>query len=232
MLVYKVTCTVNGKGYIGKTKRSMHDRWRSHCSKGSGCWALAGAIRKYGKGAFTIEILVSNLDSAAAKVVERDMIHKHGTRAPAGYNLTDGGEGSAHENAEHGKNISKAWKRKETRERHMAWRTPERLSAMVNSDSQWRRQQMAWAQKRLEAALKLPPMEASKLIWHRAIKCKEHAVRKGRTDVQLNWMDSVRDEHIAQVWKVAGVPSPPASSWAQTAHGYEKQKKSMAVKTR
>lgn len=229
MIVYKITCTVNGKAYIGKTKRSLHDRWRSHCSQGSGCWALAGAIRKYGKDAFVLEVLACDLDDEAAERVEREMVHRHGTKAPAGYNLTEGGQGSAHKNPEHGKNIAKAWQREETRERHMAWRTSERMSAKANEDSTWRRQQMAWMQKRLDAALKLPPLEASRQLWYKATKCRENAVRSGRTSEQLEWMDGVRDEQIATVWRMANLPAPPASSWAQTAHEYERNKQRAVV---
>ena len=93
------------------------------------------------------------------------MVRKWNTKVPHGYNLTEGGQGSAHENPEHGKNIAKAWTRPETRERHMAWRTPERMSAKANEHDTWMEQQKAWMQKRLSLALTMSPLEASQMIW-------------------------------------------------------------------
>ena len=222
--VYAIECLANGKMYVGKTKRSMHDRWRSHCAAGSGCWALKGAISKYGKQAFKCEVWFDGLSDAEAEEKERWLVHELSSLAPHGYNLTEGGQGSAHKNPHHGRNISRAWERPETRQKHMAWRTHEKLSKQANSDSQWRRQQMAWMSKRLEAVASLPPLEASRIIWHKSTKCREHARRQGRTEEQICWMDSVRDAQIAQVWEAANVPAPPASSYAQTAHSYEKQR--------
>ena len=224
MIVYLVRCKVNGKGYIGKTKRSLHDRWRAHRAKGSGCWGLKGAIQKYGKDAFEVSVLASGLSDDEASAMEKNMIHVHRTKAPLGYNLTEGGQGSAHKNPEHGKNIAKAWERPESREKHMAWRTHEKLSAQANSDGTWRRQQKAWMDKRLEEALRMPPLDGARSIWHKTTKNREHAKRKGRSDTQLEWIDSVRDAQIATIWASAGVPAPPASSWQQTAHAYEKSR--------
>lgn len=218
-----VWCTVTNKGYVGKTIRTLSARWRAHCSDGSGCWALKGAIRKYGKAAFTITELASGLTSEEAKRVEREMIHKYRTRAPNGYNLTDGGQGSAHENPEHGKNIAKAWARPETRERHMVWRTPERMSAKANEHDTWMEQQKAWMQKRLALALTMPPLDASQMIWYKATKSREQAVRRNREQQQLDWMDGVRDSQILECWTAAGVPVPPASSWMVKSTAYEKK---------
>jgi len=221
--VYLVWCTASNKGYVGKTKRTLHARWRAHCSTHSGCWALSGAIRKYGKEAFTITLLAEGLTSEEAKRVEREMVHKYGTKAPRGYNLTEGGQGSAHENPEHGKNIAKAWQREETRAKHMSWRTPERMSAKANEQDTWMAQQKAWMQKRLDLALTMPPLEAAQMIWYKATKSREQAVRKGREQHQLDWMDSVRDSQILECWTAAGVPAPPASSWMVKSTAYEKK---------
>ena len=221
--VYLVWCKASNKGYVGKTVRTLQARWKSHCGKGSGCWALAGAIRKYGKDAFTITALTTGVAERDVAAVERAMVREHRTFAPLGYNLTAGGQGSAHNNPNHGKNIAKAWERPETRERHMAWRTAERMSAKANAQDTWMEQQRAWMRKRLALALTMPPLEAAQMIWYKATKSREQAIRKGREQHQLNWMDSVRDSHILECWTNAGVPVPPASSWMVKSTAYEKR---------
>jgi hypothetical protein len=186
---------------------------------------LKGAIKKYGRDAFEVSVLASGLDDDQAALVEKEMIRVYETKAPLGYNLTEGGQGSPHKNPDHGKNIAKAWQRPETRQKHMAWRTTERLSEMANSDEQWRRQQMAWMDKRLSEALRLPTLLGARLVWYRASKCRERAIKVGRTEEQLQWMDQVRDEHIKEIWAVSGEPAPPASSWVIKNHTFQKRLK-------
>lgn len=173
--------------------------------------------------------IASGLSTEEARIAERAAIRTHNTRAPHGYNLTDGGEGSAHLNPAHGKNIAAAWKRPETRKKHMQWRTNDRLSAQANNQDTWMQQQQAWMAKRLQVALTLDPLEGSQLIWYRAAKSKEQAKRKGREQFQLDWMDSVRDSQILECWTKAGVPAPPASSWMVKTTAYEKRKRGRAL---
>ena len=199
MIVYKITCRVNGKAYIGKTKRSMHDRWRAHCSKGSGCWGLKGAIKKHGKQAFDIQVLVRGISDSKAIELEKRMIHEHGTKAPAGYNLTEGGQGSPHNNPNHGRNISRAWQQPESRARHMAWRTHARMSEMANSDGQWKQQQRAWQKKRLARAMEMPLDEAIKWINHTVMRNVQHAKRVGRSSERIAFVEQMGKEIVAQL---------------------------------
>jgi group I intron endonuclease len=98
MLAYKVTNVANGKAYIGITAGTLRRRWLAHLSdaaaerRGS---LLHRAIRKYGVGAFRIEVLATAVDLRELKVLERALIAAHGTFVTAGrgYNLTAGGEG-------------------------------------------------------------------------------------------------------------------------------------------
>lgn len=58
--IYKITCLVNGKVYIGQTTRSVRKRWRCHVNeaarKDSDCVnPIDRAIQKYGKNSFLIE---------------------------------------------------------------------------------------------------------------------------------------------------------------------------------
>lgn len=56
MIVYKVTNRINGKVYIGQTKRTLQRRWRQHCNPNCiSCLSLHRAIMKYGSENFTVE---------------------------------------------------------------------------------------------------------------------------------------------------------------------------------
>lgn len=72
-LIYKITNNINGKIYIGQTKKSLKERFQKHCWKATekdtyhSDMAIKKAIRKYGKNNFSSEILeyteYTNLDS-------------------------------------------------------------------------------------------------------------------------------------------------------------------------
>lgn len=86
----------NGKRYVGITSRSIADRWFEHlqesrCSRANR--AISNAIRKYGAVAFTIKELdrASSWQELCQK--ERAAIQQFNTFAPAGYNVTRGGDG-------------------------------------------------------------------------------------------------------------------------------------------
>lgn len=94
--VYRVTCVVTNKAYIGITRRSVGTRWSAHCSlakrRPNVQTALGKAIRKYGRDNFTVETLTTACDAREATAVERGLIAQYGTLSPRGYNLTSGGE--------------------------------------------------------------------------------------------------------------------------------------------
>lgn len=92
-IIYKAT-SPSGKCYIGKTTQELNRRWYDHCrdaQRGRNT-LIAKAISKYGKDAFSLEVLeISFLDI----IDNREMfwIATLGTLSPNGYNLTTGGEG-------------------------------------------------------------------------------------------------------------------------------------------
>lgn len=96
-MAYKITCLVNGKIYIGITTRSLKQRWWCHTwsarNKG-GATAIAAAIKKYGEENFRIEEIGQAPDFEALKRLEVALIAQENSVAPAGYNLTTGGEGT------------------------------------------------------------------------------------------------------------------------------------------
>lgn len=94
--VYLARCMVNGKGYVGKTTYSLSFRKACHKSDAEKGVQLAfhRAIRKYGWDAFAWSILTEDDNNEFLCFMEQKWIKRLGTRAPNGYNLTDGGEGT------------------------------------------------------------------------------------------------------------------------------------------
>ena len=57
MLIYKITNLINGKMYVGKTKRTLAVRFDEHARKGK--FLIGKAICKYGKENFRPEIIAT-----------------------------------------------------------------------------------------------------------------------------------------------------------------------------
>lgn len=92
--VYEITCTVNGKRYIGKTVRSAQARFRDHLSAApKGKTLFHKALAKYGKESFVLKVVADGLTEQQALSLEVGLIAEGNTKAPHGYNLTEGGEG-------------------------------------------------------------------------------------------------------------------------------------------
>ena len=108
--VYKITNTVNNKAYIGI---SIHEpekrRIREHLS-GKGNRVIARAVKKYGRDAFTYEILEANVFDEFLPELEVAYIANFNTVVPHGYNLTYGGEGGGIPSEETRRKLSKASK--------------------------------------------------------------------------------------------------------------------------
>jgi group I intron endonuclease len=93
--VYKATCLVTGRAYIGITMRDLNERRDEHIEaarKLLPASLLSRAIKKHGAENFTFVVLIGGLTKDEAYDAEREMIATHGTLAPAGYNKTTGGE--------------------------------------------------------------------------------------------------------------------------------------------
>ena len=94
MLIYKATCLVTGKSYIGLTKLSLKERARHHNKSKDGMY-FHSAIQKYGKGSFMWVELARANSLQELNELEKFYIKTHKTLVPYGYNLHTGGD--AHE---------------------------------------------------------------------------------------------------------------------------------------
>ncbi len=91
----------SGRRYIGLTIKTMMHRWNQHCaqaksSKG-GRWHFPNAIRKYGKDAFSHEVLEICSTLEEANAAEERWIDFYDSRNPEkGFNLAKGGQHVPH----------------------------------------------------------------------------------------------------------------------------------------
>jgi group I intron endonuclease len=88
--IYLITNLLNYKKYVGITKFSLEERFLQHTKKG---FLLTEAIQKYGKQKFSIELIEEVESAERAYELEMFYIQEYNTKAPNGYNLTDGGDG-------------------------------------------------------------------------------------------------------------------------------------------
>lgn len=94
-IIYKATNWQTGKSYIGLTTQKLEKRIVNHysharCNRQS---YFLSSIRKYGEDAFDWEIIDYCDNENNLKEAERFHIMRWNTKAPNGYNLTDGGDG-------------------------------------------------------------------------------------------------------------------------------------------
>ena len=92
--LYIVTNACSGKQYVGLTK-NLSGRFKQHMSANGSAPAFHAAIKKYGVDKFVFSHICDAFNFEAACDLERMLIQQHNTKAPFGYNLTDGGEGVA-----------------------------------------------------------------------------------------------------------------------------------------
>jgi len=99
--IYCHTLISDGRRYVGITKKTMLHRWNQHVaqsrsSKG-GRWHFPNAIRKYGKDAFSHEVLQVCNTLEEGNEAEKYWIREYDTRnLEKGFNLAEGGEHTPH----------------------------------------------------------------------------------------------------------------------------------------
>ena len=91
--IYKNTCLINGKIYIGQTCQDPERRWGKNGQKYKGCPYFYEAIQKYGWDNFEHNILFENLTKEQACIKEQELINCFNSmNREFGYNFTSGGE--------------------------------------------------------------------------------------------------------------------------------------------
>lgn len=94
--IYKITNTINGKIYIGQTKRSLQVRWRAHVNDSRNNRRrgyLKRAIEKYNARNFKIEAL-EEVETQYLDEREIALIEQYRSTDPTiGYNIAKGGQG-------------------------------------------------------------------------------------------------------------------------------------------
>ena len=116
--VYKITNTVNQKSYVGRSiNEPQKGRIRKHLN-GHGNVHLAKSVKKYGRDAFSVEILEENVFDELLPELEKAYIAKFNTVQPNGYNFTEGGDGLLNPSPETRRKMSEAQKGKTLSEEH------------------------------------------------------------------------------------------------------------------
>ena len=94
---YRISCLKTGRAYIGITSRSLRQRWNEHLYDARRMrakpMAISRAISKHGAHQFIIEPLCSARSWSDICATESLLIDQHQTLAPAGYNISTGGDG-------------------------------------------------------------------------------------------------------------------------------------------
>jgi group I intron endonuclease len=96
MFVYLVTNLIDGKLYVGKTEKTVQERWDAHLAnarKRKHQEYLYRAIRKHGPENFHVQCLAEAQSTEELNQLERSWILVLNTIAPHGYNMTFGGDG-------------------------------------------------------------------------------------------------------------------------------------------
>lgn len=91
MLVYIITNNLTNDTYIGKTTKTLNERFNKHCqnAKNNSQTYFHRAIRKYGKKSFSLKVL-ENLEPTD-NIDEREIFWI--SKLKPTYNMTKGGEG-------------------------------------------------------------------------------------------------------------------------------------------
>lgn len=94
MFIYVIRHKASGREYIGKTVRSLSQRWACHRSsaKHGEPSALYNAMRAEGVEAFEMELLATAASDVELDALEKRFIIERHTRTPHGYNICAGGQ--------------------------------------------------------------------------------------------------------------------------------------------
>ena len=96
--IYMIYNDLNDKVYIGRAKNGALSRWKEHigyCLKNN--QYIHRAMRNYGVEHFNYKVLETNIACELLNEREKYWIKFYNSKAPNGYNETDGGDGGTGE---------------------------------------------------------------------------------------------------------------------------------------
>ena len=167
--VYKYTCKVNGKVYIGQTKKSLKRRANSNGSGYVQCPHFGNAIKKHGWENFVCEILEDNLTLEEANELETKYIMEYdSTNDKKGYNISFGGGNKSMPEITK-KKISESNKGK-----YLSEETKRKLSESLKGKVPW----IKGKKHSEESIRKLSESHKGKTPWNKGKKMSEETKRK------------------------------------------------------
>lgn len=212
--VYRATCLVSKKSYIGVTSTSEAVRWAAHLRdvrNGRRESAFHLAIRKYGAETFVREILYVCVNWREAIAVERGLIAQYGTLTPNGYNISIGGEG----------HIGAAYKERVVPEAHK-----EHLRRLASA--------MKGKKKSPEAIEKLRASQMGHRGYFRGKSHTPETIEKMRAAAKSRWRDECQREKARSVVRTPEqkerMGAGQAKDWADPERKAARLQKSMATR--
>jgi group I intron endonuclease len=157
-VLYKITCSENGKVYVGYTSKTAEERFQSHLLNAR--WkkktALYDAVRCYGNDAFAVEMLLECESHPEACEHEIRLIKEFNSVLPGGYNMTHGGDGvPLTEEQREAANAKKRGvcypKQLEANLRRKGQKASEETRAKLSAIRKGRKQNPEWVRKRVES---------------------------------------------------------------------------------
>ena len=196
--VYKITNTINQKHYIGISIHEPEtDRIKKHLT-GRGNRCIANAVKKYGRDAFTYEILEDNVFPGFLPDLEIAYIKEFNTIRPNGYNLTYGGEGCGVPSEETRRKMSEAsigiTHSEETRRKISEARKGKKRSPF----SEEHRRKMSEA---LKGKKRGTPSEETRRKISKANTGKKHSEEARRKMSEANASKNLSNEHRRKISK-------------------------------
>ena len=160
-VLYKITCSENGKVYVGYTSKTAEERFQAHLLNAR--WkkktALYDAIRCYGDAAFAVEMLLECESHAEACEHEIRLIKELNSLLPTGYNMTHGGDGvpltKEQQEAANAKKRGVCYpKQLEANLRRKGQKASDETRAKLSAIRKGRKQNPEWVRKRVESFLR------------------------------------------------------------------------------
>lgn len=93
-IIYRIINLINGKIYIGRTRRTIKKRWMEHKKpSATSCFYLSNAIQKYGSDSFLVEEIDRADSEEELNQLEKQWIDFYqSNKKHIGYNIRGGGD--------------------------------------------------------------------------------------------------------------------------------------------